>query len=101
MSDSRLESILRELRAIPHVEIIRIGSRIPCFLPQRITVKLVSMLRELHPLYMNVHFNHPDEITPESSKALNLLADAGIPLGSQTVLLRGVNDNTETMRRLM
>ncbi len=101
LSDRRLETILKALRAIPHVEIIRIGSRVPCFLPQRITDKLASMLRKFHPLYMNVHFNHPDEITPESSKALNLLADAGIPLGSQTVLLKGINDDVETMRRLM
>lgn len=73
----------------------------PCYLPQRITEELVSMLKKYHPLYMNVHFNHPDEITPEAARALNLLADAGIPLGNQTVLLKGVNDDVETMRKLM
>ncbi|HPM58983.1 MAG TPA: lysine 2,3-aminomutase, partial [bacterium] len=76
-------------------------SRVPCFLPQRVTPELVNMLKKYHPLFMNVHFNHPDEITEESSRALNLLADAGIPLGNQTVLLKGVNDNPETMKRLM
>ena len=101
LSDRRLEGILRKLRAVPHVEIIRIGTRMPCVLPQRVTEKLAAMLRKYHPLYVNVHFNHPDEITPESSRALNLLADAGIPLGNQTVLLKGVNDDPETMRRLM
>jgi len=101
LSDEKLESILSQLRAIPHVEILRLGSRVPCFLPQRITEKLVTMLKKYHPLYMNVHFNHPDEITPESSRALNMLADAGIPLGNQTVLLKGVNDDVLTMRKLM
>jgi lysine 2,3-aminomutase len=101
LSDRKLELILKAVRAIPHVEIIRIGSRVTCVLPQRITPKLVAMLRKYHPLYMNVHFNHPDEITPESSRALNLLADAGIPLGNQTVLLKGVNDDPETMKRLV
>jgi len=101
LSDRRLEHILKSLRAIPHIEILRIGTRIPCFLPQRVTPKLVSMLRQYHPLYVNVHFNHPDEITPEAHKALSLLADAGIPLGNQTVLLKGVNDNPETMKLLM
>ncbi|MGB8952657.1 MAG: KamA family radical SAM protein [Candidatus Aminicenantales bacterium] len=101
LSDRRLESILRSLRAIPHVEILRIGTRVPCFLPQRITPRLASMFRRYHPLYINVHFNHPDEITPEAAQALNLLADAGIPLGNQTVLLKGVNDDPEVMKRLM
>jgi lysine 2,3-aminomutase len=101
LGDSRLEEILRAVRNIPHVEILRLGSRMPCFLPQRITEKLVNMLKKYHPLYMSVHFNHPDEITPESSKALNLLANAGIPLGNQTVLLKGVNDDPATMRQLM
>ncbi|MGB8957705.1 MAG: hypothetical protein WCC00_01710, partial [Candidatus Aminicenantales bacterium] len=72
-----------------------------CVLPQRVTEKLVAMLKKYHPLYVNVHFNHPDEITPESARALNLLADAGIPLGNQTVLLKGVNDDPLVMRRLM
>lgn len=101
LSDDKLEAIISSVRAIPHVEIIRIGSRVPCFLPQRITEKLVNMLKKYHPLYMNVHFNHPDEITPEAAKALNMLADAGIPLGNQTVLLRGINDDVMTMRKLM
>ena len=101
LSDERLEGILRELRAIPHVEIIRIGTRVPCVLPQRVTAKLARMLKKYHPLFMNVHFNHPDEITPQSAKALNRLADAGIPLGTQTVLLKGVNDDPAVMRSLM
>jgi lysine 2,3-aminomutase len=87
-----LEDLLRRLRAIPHVEIIRIGSRVPVFMPQRITPELVEMLRQFHPLWMNIHFNHPKEITPEVEAALARLADAGIPLGSQSVLLAGVND---------
>ena len=101
LSDERLEGILRELRAIPHVEIIRIGTRVPCVLPQRVTAKLARMLKKYHPLFMNVHFNHPDEITPQSAKALNRLADVGIPLGTQTVLLKGVNDDPAVMRSLM
>ncbi|MHB8056092.1 MAG: KamA family radical SAM protein [Candidatus Aminicenantales bacterium] len=101
LSDARLEYILTKLRAIPHLEILRIGSRVPCFLPQRITPKLVAILRKFHPLYVNVHFNHPDELTPEANIALGLLADAGIPLGCQTVLLKGVNDDPLVMRRLM
>jgi lysine 2,3-aminomutase len=96
-----LEDILRRLRAIPHVEIIRIGSRVPVFLPQRITPDLVEMLRQFHPLWMNVHVNHPKEITPEVSVALGRLADAGIPLGCQTVLLAGVNDCPNIMKDLM
>jgi lysine 2,3-aminomutase len=87
-----LEKLLRRLRDIPHVEIVRIGTRVPVFLPQRITDDLVSMLRQYHPLWMNIHFNHPKEITPEVEVALARLADAGIPLGSQTVLLAGIND---------
>jgi len=87
--------------AIPHVEIIRIGSRVPVFLPQRITPDLVNMLRQFHPLWMNVHFNHPKEITPEVSVALARLADAGIPLGCQSVLLAGVNDCPNIMKELM
>lgn len=101
LADEQLESILTALRAIPHVEIIRIGSRIPVVLPQRITPALVRILRRHHPLYLNTHFNHPDEITPASSRACARLADAGIPLGNQTVLLRGVNDDPMVMRRLM
>ncbi len=101
LSDRRIESILQRLREIPHVEILRIGSRVPCVLPQRVTPELVEMIKKYHPVFMNVHFNHPDEITPESSRALNLLADAGIPLGNQTVLLKGVNDDPAVMKRLM
>ncbi len=96
-----LEDILRRLRAIEHVEIIRIGSRVPVFMPQRITPELVAMLRQYHPLWMNLHFNHAKELTPEVSKALALLADAGIPLGAQTVLLAGVNDSVEVMKELV
>lgn len=101
LDNERLDAILKELRAIPTVEIIRIGTRIPVVLPQRITPALVRILHRYHPLYLNTHFNHPDEITPSSSKAIARLADAGIPLGNQTVLLRGVNDDPQTMRRLM
>jgi len=101
LSDDRLESILAALRAIPHIEILRVGTRVPCFLPQRVTPKLAAMLKKFHPLYVNVHFNHPDELTPEANAALGLLADAGIPLGCQTVLLKGVNDDPQVMRRLM
>lgn len=101
LSDEKLEWIISQLRAIPHVEVIRIGTRVPVFLPSRITDKLCNMLKKYHPFYMNIHFNHPDEITPEVAEACNRLADAGIPLGSQTVLLRGVNDNPEVMKRLM
>ena len=101
LSDERLEWILKELRAIPHVEIIRIDSRVPVVLPQRITGVLVRLLRRFHPLYINTHFNHPDEITEVAAKACARLADAGIPLGNQTVLLRGVNDDPAVMKQLM
>ncbi|QTA78027.1 L-lysine 2,3-aminomutase [Desulfonema limicola] len=101
LDDEKLQSILQEIHSISHVEIIRIHTRIPCTLPQRITPGLVQMLRQFHPLYINTHFNHPDEITPESSSACALLADAGIPLGCQTVLLKGVNDTPEIMKLLM
>ncbi len=101
LETSELENILRSLRKIPHVEIIRIGTRVPCTLPQRVTQRLASVIAKFHPVYINTHFNHPREITSEAAKACTTLADAGIPLGCQTVLLRGVNDNTETMRQLM
>ncbi len=101
LGDHKLEAIIKGVRAIPHVEIIRVGTRVPCVLPQRITENLVAMLRKYHPLYVNVHFNHPDELTPEATTALGRLADAGIPLGNQTVLLKGVNDDPQTMKRLM
>lgn len=92
MEDDNLEWLLRSLRRIPHVEIIRIGTRVPAVMPQRITNSLVTMLKKFHPLWINVHFNHPKEITPHSARALNMLANAGIPLGNQSVLLRGIND---------
>ena len=101
LSDEKLDWILTELRAIPHIEIIRIGSRIPVVLPQRITMGLIRVLRKHQPIYLNTHFNHPDEITETSAKACARLADAGIPLGNQTVLLRGVNDDPTVMKRLM
>jgi len=101
LADEKLDGILTSLRAIPHVEIIRIGSRVPVVLPQRITPGLLRVLRKHHPLYLNTHFNHPDEITATSAKACTRLADAGIPLGNQTVLLRGVNDDPIVMKRLM
>jgi lysine 2,3-aminomutase len=96
----RLESIIAALRKIPHVEIIRIGTRVPCTFPRGITPRLVQMLSQYHPIYVNIHFNHPWEITPESREACTLLANAGIPLASQTVLLKGVNDSPETLREL-
>jgi lysine 2,3-aminomutase len=101
LPDNRLDFILKSLRAIPHVEIIRIGTRVPCVLPQRVTRRLVGMLKQYHPLFLNIHFNHPDEITAESRRALRLLADAGLPLGTQTVLLKGVNDDPQVMKKLM
>jgi lysine 2,3-aminomutase len=101
VSDNALEKIISELRKIDHVEIIRIGTRTPVVMPQRITMKLVEMLKKYHPIWVDTHFNHYDEITPESKKAIDLLADAGIPLGNQSVLLRGVNDCIHTMRKLV
>lgn len=101
MADDRLEWLISRLRAIPHVEFIRVGSKVPAVLPQRITPALCSMLKKYHPFWMSIHFTHPDEITPEVAQACGRLADAGVPLGSQTVLLRGVNDDPETMKRLM
>jgi len=101
LDDDSLKTILTGLRAIPHVAIIRIGTRVPVTLPSRITPELCTLLRTFHPLYINTHFNHPAEITTDSALACSMLADAGIPLGNQTVLLKGVNDSVETMRRLM
>ena len=101
LPDSRLFALLTALRKIPHVEIIRIGTRVPVTLPERITTKLVRILKRFHPIFVNTHFNHPDEITPQSSRACALLADAGIPLGNQCVLLKGVNDDPAVMRQLM
>ena len=99
--DRELERILTALREIPHLEIIRLGTRVPGTLPERITPKLCEMLKKFHPLYANLHFNHPAEITPEVETACNRLADAGLPLGAQTVLLKGVNDSVEVMKELM
>jgi len=99
--DRLLERVLKALRGIPHLEIIRIGTRVPGTLPSRITPELCDMLKKYHPLYMNLHFNHPDEITSEVARACGMLADAGIPLGSQTVLMEGINDDPEVMKRLM
>ena len=99
--DKELDRILGELRSIPHLEIIRIGTRVPGTLPARITENLCSILKKYHPLYFNMHFNHPAEITPEVEKACAMLADIGIPLGSQTVLLKGVNDDSQVMKELM
>ena len=101
VSDARLEYIIKKLRAIPHVEIIRIGSRTPVVCPQRITDDLVNMLKKYHPVWLNTHFNHPNEITEESKRACELLADAGIPLGNQSVLLAGVNDCMHVMKKLV
>lgn len=101
LSDRMLDTILSGLRSIPHLEIIRIGTRIPCTLPERVTENLCRTLKRYHPLYMNIHFNHPREINDASARACGLLADAGIPLGSQTVLLKNVNDSPKVMRELM
>jgi lysine 2,3-aminomutase len=101
LGEEKLEYLLKRLRAIPHVEIIRIGTKVPAVLPQRITSSFVNMLKQFHPLYLSIHFTHPGELTPEVKRACGLLADAGIPLGSQTVLLKGINDSVETMKLLM
>jgi lysine 2,3-aminomutase len=101
LSDRRLEYIFQKLREIPHVEIIRIGSRITSHLPERITQEFCDMVKKYHPVYMNTHFDHPSELTPASVAALGRLADAGVPLGCQTVLLRGVNDDPTIMKELM
>lgn len=101
MSDERLEYIISKLREIPHVEIVRIGSRAPVVMPQRITDDLVNMLKKYHPIWLNTHFNHPNEITPESIAACEKMANAGIPLGNQSVLLRGVNDCMHVMKKLV
>jgi lysine 2,3-aminomutase len=101
LGEDRLEWILEQLRAIPNIEFIRIGTKMPAVLPQRITRELSRMLRRYHPIWMSLHFVHPDECTPEAAQACARLADAGIPLGSQTVLLKDVNDNVESIRMLM
>lgn len=101
VSDEKLEGIIKKLRDIPHVEIVRIGTRVPVVMPQRITEELTTMLRKYHPIWINTHFNHADEITEESKRACEKLADAGIPLGNQSVLLRGINDCVHVMRKLV
>lgn len=100
LDDDRLDDLLGRLRVIPHVETIRIHSRLPVVLPERVTERLCGILKRYHPLYLNTHFNHPQELTPEAAEACCRLADAGIPLGNQSVLLRGVNDHAETLRSL-
>lgn len=101
ISDEKLEYIIKRLREIPHVEIVRIGSRAPVVLPQRITPELVNMLGKYHPVWLNTHFNHPNEITEESKLACERLANAGVPLGNQSVLLRGINDCVHVMKQLV
>lgn len=101
LTDAMLEKILQRLRQIPHIEIIRLGTKMPCVLPQRITTKLCNMLKKYHPIYCNTHFNHPWEITAESSKACEMLADAGIPIGNQMVVMKGVNDDPEVVKELV
>jgi lysine 2,3-aminomutase len=101
LENERLEEILSRLRAIPHIEVLRIGTRVPVTLPQRITSGLVRMLKKYHPLMISIHFTHPKEITDQVKKACNDLADGGIPLGSQTVLLKGVNDKPNIMKKLV
>jgi lysine 2,3-aminomutase len=99
-SDSRLDWLLRELRAIPHVEIIRLGTRLPVTLPYRITDSLCEMLESHHPIWVNTHFNHPKELTDDAAEACDRLTRAGIPVGNQSVLLRGINDDVSTMKAL-
>jgi lysine 2,3-aminomutase len=101
LPDEPLESLLSRLRNIKHVEILRIGTKVPTVLPMRVTPALVRILKKYHPLFVSIHAMHPDEVTPEMRKACEMLADAGVPLGSQTVLLAGINDSPETMRQLM
>jgi lysine 2,3-aminomutase len=101
LENERLEEILSRLRAIPHIELLRIGTRVPVTLPQRITGGLVRMLKKYHPLMISIHFSHPKEITDQVRRACNDLADGGIPLGSQTVLLKGINDKPYIMKKLV
>ena len=100
LGDDQIEWIIAELRKIPHVEIIRIGSRTPAVLPQRITPQLVDMLTTYHPIWFNTHFNHPNEITQDAARACDLLTRGGIPVGNQSVLLRGVNDRPDDLVEL-
>lgn len=101
LTDYMLEKILKRLREIEHIEIIRLGTKMPCVLPQRITENLVNMIKKYHPVYVNTHFNHPWEITPESSKACEMLADAGVPVGNQMVIMKDVNDDPAIVKALL
>ena len=101
LSDAELEAVIKKIKAIPHVEMIRLGTRTPVVLPQRITNDLVNMLRKYHPLYVNIQFNHPKEITVASEEACARLCDAGIPVANQSVLLKGVNDQPQVMKELV
>jgi lysine 2,3-aminomutase len=101
LEDEPLEELLTKLREIPHIEIIRLGTRTPCTLPQRITPELCRMLEKFHPLYLNTQFNHPKEITADAAGACDMLSRAGIPLGNQSVLLKGINDDVKTMKALI
>ena len=101
LTDFLLERVIKGLREIPHVEIIRLGTKMPCVLPQRVTPKLCKMLKKYHPIYVNTHFNHPWECTPEAKRSCEMLADAGIPVGNQAVLMKGVNDDPDVMLELM
>lgn len=101
LTDVMLEKILARLRKIPHLEIIRLGTKMPCVLPQRITPNLCNIIKKYHPVYVNTHFNHPWEITPESIKACTMLADSGVPVGNQMVLMKGVNDDPAIVKELM
>jgi lysine 2,3-aminomutase len=101
LTDDKIDWLLTELKIIPHVEVVRIGTRIPVVLPYRVTAELVSVLKKHHPLWVNTHFNHPKEITESSKEALRRLADAGIPLGNQTVLLAGINDSPIIIKKLV
>ncbi|MBI3193945.1 MAG: KamA family radical SAM protein [Ignavibacteriae bacterium] len=100
LTDVMVEKILKGLRQIPHVEMIRLGTKIPCVLPQRVTPKLCKIIKKYHPIYVNTHFNHPWECTPEAKRACEMLADAGVPVGNQAVLMKGVNDDAEVMKEL-
>ena len=101
LTESRLEKVLQGLRAIPHIEFIRIGSRTPVTMPQRVTPEFCELLKRYKPIWMSLHFNHPQEVTPRLTQAMDLLAESGVPLGSQTVLLRGINDDPAVMKKLM
>lgn len=101
INDKTLEYILKELRSIPHVEVIRIGTRAPVVFPQRITENLTDIIKKYHPIWINTHFNHPNEITEESKRAVEMLANAGVPMGNQSVLLAGINDCPNVMKKLV